>query len=30
MSKPKRFDIFLEMATLLPQYAFIWIGNQEK
>jgi glycosyltransferase involved in cell wall biosynthesis len=28
-AKPKRFDIFLEVASLLPQYAFIWIGNNE-
>lgn len=25
---PKRVDLFLKVATLLPQYAFIWIGNQ--
>lgn len=29
MAKPKRLDIFLETARLLPQYAFVWIGNQE-
>ena len=29
ISKQKRFDIFLETARLLPQYAFLWIGNQE-
>ena len=29
MSKPKRFDVFLETALLLPQYAFIWVGNKE-
>lgn len=28
LSPPKRFDIFLEVASMLPQYAFIWIGNQ--
>lgn len=28
LSKPKRFDIFLEIAKLLPNYAFVWIGNQ--
>ena len=28
--RPKRFDLFLETAKMLPQYAFIWIGNQEK
>lgn len=30
VAKPKRFDLFLETARLLPQYAFIWIGNQEE
>jgi glycosyltransferase involved in cell wall biosynthesis len=29
LSKPKRFDLFLAIASLLPEYAFIWIGNQE-
>ena len=29
ISKPKRFDIFLETAKILPQCAFLWIGNQE-
>lgn len=24
---PKRFDVFIETAKLLPQYNFIWIGN---
>jgi glycosyltransferase involved in cell wall biosynthesis len=28
-AKPKRFDLFLETASLLPNYAFIWIGNNE-
>lgn len=28
LSSPKRVDIFLEVASLLPEYAFIWIGNQ--
>lgn len=28
VAKPKRFDVFLETARMLPQYAFIWIGNQ--
>jgi glycosyltransferase involved in cell wall biosynthesis len=27
ISKPKRFDIFLDVASLLPAYAFVWIGN---
>lgn len=30
VAKPKRFDLFLETARLLPQYAFIWIGNQKE
>ncbi|MDR2410986.1 MAG: glycosyltransferase, partial [Bacteroidales bacterium] len=29
VAKPKRFDIFLEVASLLSDYAFIWIGNNE-
>jgi glycosyltransferase involved in cell wall biosynthesis len=29
VAKPKRFDIFLETASLLPQYAFMWIGNSD-
>ncbi|GBR77585.1 glycosyl transferase group 1 [Candidatus Termititenax dinenymphae] len=29
ISKQKRFSTFLETAALLPEYAFIWIGNQE-
>lgn len=24
---PKRIDLFIETARLLPEYAFIWIGN---
>lgn len=28
LSSPKRVDIFLEVASMLPEYAFIWIGNQ--
>lgn len=28
LSSPKRWDVFFEVANLLPQYAFIWIGNQ--
>jgi glycosyltransferase involved in cell wall biosynthesis len=27
-SPQKRFDLFLETARLLPEYAFVWIGNQ--
>ena len=30
LAPPKRFDLFLEVAALLPQYAFIWIGNQHE
>lgn len=28
MSSPKRSDIFMEVAEKLPEYAFVWIGNQ--
>ena len=28
LSPQKKIDLFLEVAALLPQYAFIWIGNQ--
>lgn len=28
LSSPKRHDLFLEVAALLPEYAFVWIGNQ--
>lgn len=27
-ASPKRPDLFMAVAALLPQYAFIWIGNQ--
>lgn len=30
MAAPKRADIFLKVAQLLPDYAFIWIGNQQE
>lgn len=30
VAKPKRLDIFIETAKLLPHYAFIWIGNMEE
>lgn len=30
LASPKRVDLFLEVAALLPQYAFIWIGNQHE
>jgi glycosyltransferase involved in cell wall biosynthesis len=29
ISKPKRFDIFCDTALVLPEYAFIWIGNKK-
>ncbi len=29
-AKPKRFDLFVEVARLLPQYSFVWIGNKEE
>lgn len=28
LSPPKNVDIFLDVASMLPEYAFIWIGNQ--
>ena len=30
LAAPKRADIFMEVAKLLPNYAFIWIGNQKE
>ena len=30
VSAQKRLDMFLHVAALLPQYAFIWIGNQHE
>lgn len=30
MAAPKRSDLFMEMAQLLPEYAFVWIGNQHE
>lgn len=30
LSPPKDYNLFFEVAALLPQYAFIWIGNQNK
>jgi glycosyltransferase involved in cell wall biosynthesis len=29
ISSQKRFDLFLETARQLPEYTFIWIGNQQ-
>ena len=28
VSKQKRLDLFLEVAKRMPEYSFIWIGNQ--
>jgi glycosyltransferase involved in cell wall biosynthesis len=28
VSPPKRTDLFIDIARLLPQYNFVWIGNQ--
>ena len=30
LSPPKRSDIFMSVAELLPDYAFVWIGNQHE
>lgn len=30
ISKQKKFDLFLQIAEQLPQYAFVWIGNKEE
>lgn len=30
VAKPKRVDIFMDVAKLLPEYAFMWIGNQKE
>lgn len=30
ISAQKRFDLFLEIAAALPQYAFVWIGNKDE
>ncbi len=27
---PKRIDLFIEVARLLPEYGFVWIGNNEE
>lgn len=29
ISKQKKFDLFLDIAKNMPQYAFVWIGNKE-
>ena len=28
LSPPKKIELYVELARLLPEYAFIWIGNQ--
>lgn len=28
--QPKKIDLFIETARLLPAYAFVWIGNSEE
>ena len=28
LAAPKRSDLYIQMAKLMPNYAFIWIGNQ--
>lgn len=30
LSPQKKSDIFMSVAELLPQYAFVWIGNQQE
>lgn len=30
LAPPKRSDIFMSVAKLLPEYAFVWIGNQQE
>ena len=30
ISKQKKFDLFLDIAQKMPQYAFVWIGNKEE
>lgn len=30
LSHPKRSDLFMSVAELLPKYAFVWIGNQSE
>lgn len=29
ISQQKRFDLFVDIAKSMPQYAFVWIGNKE-
>ncbi len=30
LAPPKNINVFLEVASMLPDYAFIWIGNQQE
>lgn len=30
ISKQKKFDLFLDIAEAMPEYAFVWIGNKEE
>ncbi|MDH6307794.1 glycosyltransferase involved in cell wall biosynthesis [Dysgonomonas sp. PFB1-18] len=30
ISKQKKFELFVDIARDMPQYAFVWIGNKEK
>lgn len=30
ISKPKKVDLFCEIAKILPEFDFIWVGNQYK
>jgi glycosyltransferase involved in cell wall biosynthesis len=30
ISKQKKFDLFIEIAKQMPQYAFVWIGNKNE
>ena len=30
ISKQKKFDLFLDLAKKMPQYAFVWLGNKNK
>ena len=30
MKPPKNLQLFMEIARLLPEYAFVWIGNEQK
>lgn len=30
ISKQKKFDLFVDIAKSVPQYAFVWIGNKDE